>query len=95
MHCGRGPADAATETKEICPAACEKKLHGVHGGNNAGRSCWIVAGTLCGNEVQGVFAKKYGNCVTCDFYHRVMAEEASSFELTMNLMKRIKPPKKK
>jgi diguanylate cyclase (GGDEF)-like protein len=30
--------------------------------------CWLIVGTLCGGRVQGVFAKKFGNCVTCEVY---------------------------
>lgn len=35
---------------------------------NAGKLCWMVAGTMCGGEVQGTFAEKVGNCKDCDFY---------------------------
>ncbi|MDH4164450.1 MAG: hypothetical protein OEW15_17440 [Nitrospirota bacterium] len=37
----------------LCPAAAEEALDGVHDGTNAGRSCWVVAGTLCKDSVQG------------------------------------------
>ena len=40
---------------------------------DAGRSCWSVAGTLCGGEALGVNAKKTGNCAICDFYRQVKA----------------------
>jgi diguanylate cyclase (GGDEF)-like protein len=30
--------------------------------------CWLIAGTLCGGKVQGVFAKKFGTCVSCVVY---------------------------
>lgn len=39
---------------------------------NLGRMCWIVAGTMCGGQVQGTFAKKYKNCLACD-YHKLAA----------------------
>jgi hypothetical protein len=41
-----------------CPAVTRK----------AGHICWMVAGTMCGGEVQGSFAKKIKNCKQCDFY---------------------------
>ena len=30
--------------------------------------CWLIAGTLCGGMVQGVFAKKFDSCITCEVY---------------------------
>jgi methyl-accepting chemotaxis protein len=35
---------------------------------NAGKICWMVAGTMCGGEMQGTFAEKVGNCKACNFY---------------------------
>ncbi|MEW5706376.1 MAG: two-CW domain-containing protein [Actinomycetota bacterium] len=35
---------------------------------NHGHECWRVAGTMCGGEVQGTFAKKLASCMECDFY---------------------------
>ena len=33
-----------------------------------GHSCWTIAGTLCGGEVQGTHAQKEHNCMQCDVY---------------------------
>ncbi len=33
-----------------------------------GHSCWAIAGTLCGGEVQGTQAQKEQNCMQCDVY---------------------------
>jgi diguanylate cyclase (GGDEF)-like protein len=30
--------------------------------------CWLISGTLCGEEVQGEFAKKYKACSLCDVF---------------------------
>jgi methyl-accepting chemotaxis protein len=38
---------------------------------SAGRICWKVAGTMCGGQVQGTSAQKYGDCEKCDFYKKV------------------------
>lgn len=46
-----------------CPAFTE----------DAGRACWLVAGTMCGGRVQGTAAQKLGNCRDCDFYQKVKA----------------------
>ena len=37
-------------------------------GINAGRACWLVAGTFCDNKVSGTFAEKIDTCRNCDFY---------------------------
>lgn len=34
--------------------------------------CWLVAGTMCGGEVQGVFAKKYRSCMECKVYQDIV-----------------------
>lgn len=74
----------------ICPAATEKRLDGVHGGKNAGRACWVVAGSLCKGEVQGTFASKYRECANCDFYKLVQREEYPKFVLSATLLARLK-----
>jgi hypothetical protein len=87
--CGRGPGGAKTDL-EVCPSATENKLHNTHGGTNAGRACWVVAGTMCGGEVQGKFAKKYNDCEKCDFYQQVIEEEGKQFKLSLFLLKQLK-----
>ncbi len=87
--CGREPGGERVHDLGICPAAEEKRLDGTHGGRNAGRSCWVLAGTLCGGAVQGTFAQKYKNCQVCDFYEQVRKEEFPSFKLSMELLKKL------
>lgn len=82
--CGRQPQGAKAAELGICPAAIKTSLDGVHNGVNGGRACWVIAGTLCGGEVQGTYAKKSTNCRRCDFYTLVSKEEGtltSSFTL--------------
>jgi hypothetical protein len=76
-RCGREPGGMKAKELGICPASVETRLDTVHGGKNAGRACWALAGTLCGGTVQGSFAAKTGNCMKCDFYHAVQAEEGT------------------
>jgi hypothetical protein len=41
---------------------------------NHGFDCWNVAGTLCRNEVQGVYDQKIGSCRTqCPYYEGVIS----------------------
>ena len=87
--CGREPG-GNNQALGICPSATESKLNGAHGGKNAGRACWVVAGTLCGGEEQGTFAHKYNNCEKCDFYQSVKSEERSNFILAVLLLKQMR-----
>jgi hypothetical protein len=88
-QCGREPGGANSQFGS-CPAASEKKLDKVHGGKNAGRSCWVVAGTLCNGEVQGTFAKKYSGCEKCDFYNKVWKEEQGSYIFSSALVRKLR-----
>ncbi len=89
-NCGREPGGRQAKAKGVCPAATDSRLDGVHGGKNAGRACWVVAGTLCGGEVQGDFGRKYRNCEVCDFYKEAKAEERGGFQLAFTLLGRLK-----
>ena len=87
--CGREPGGAHPELG-ICPAAKEARLDGEHEGANAGRACWVVAGTLCGGQEQGTFAKKYHNCEKYDFFRQVQKEEGPNYQLSILLLKKLR-----
>ncbi len=73
--CGRQPGGHKVADLGICPATVEQTLSGAHGGKNAGRACWVVAGSLCGGKIQGTYAQKLTNCWRCDFMNKVKQEE--------------------
>ena len=64
-------------------AAIADAFDGVNSGQNAGRYCWAVAGTLCKGEIQGTFARKFRNCLACSFYLSVERDEGSAFTLLL------------
>jgi hypothetical protein len=68
--CGRGPAG-----KNDCPAAKDSLLNSVHGGLNAGRACWVSAGTSGITAASGTFAIQLKDCLRCDFFRLVRSEE--------------------
>ena len=71
LNCGK---------KNDCPAAKSGNGDGMHDGENRGRFCWTVKGTLCKNEVQGDFAHKISKCMNrCEFFKKVETEEGSNF----------------
>ncbi|MDA8100386.1 MAG: hypothetical protein M0042_12270 [Nitrospiraceae bacterium] len=73
--CGRQPGGHRAAELGICPVTTHSDLAGVHGGSNAGRACWVVAGSLCGGKIQGAYAQKLNNCWRCDFMNKVKEEE--------------------
>ncbi len=75
--CGRIPGGPNEHELGACPVAAYTALAGVHGGQNAGRACWVVAGSLCGGKVQGTEEHKRQACWECDFLHLVKKEEES------------------
>lgn len=77
--CGREPGGVHVAEFGVCPAAIASEADCIHGGKNAGRMCWIVAGTMCSGTVSGTFAAKIGDCLCCDFYGHVLQEEGEQF----------------
>lgn len=79
--CGREPGGARVEALGVCPAALPGAWAGQNRGQDRGRICWVVAGTLCGGEVQGPPARKLKACLKCAFLRAVQEQEGRSFVL--------------
>ena len=88
--CGREPGGPRSRELGVCPAATETKLNSVHSGKAAGRACWVVAGTFCGGQIQGTYAKKFENCQACEFYKVVSKEEYPKFLLASVLLSQLR-----
>ncbi len=73
--CGRQPGGEKVAQLGVCPVTTFTELNGAHGGKNAGRACWAIAGSLCGGKIQGTYAQKLNNCWRCDFMNSVKREE--------------------
>lgn len=82
LQCGREPGGSHVDELGICPATIVNRFNGVNGGENAGRFCWFVSGTLCEGRTQGSFAKKLRDCLECSFYLQVEKEEGRHLVLT-------------
>ncbi|MBU0485933.1 MAG: hypothetical protein KKB30_15625 [Proteobacteria bacterium] len=83
--CGRHPGGDNIDQRGICPAALEKRLDGKNNGVNAGRSCWVVAGTLCDQQTHDDFVNKIARCKKCFFYQQVYQEEGDNIVPLMDL----------
>jgi hypothetical protein len=90
MECGREPGGKNAKELGVCVAATDKRLEGVHGGRNAGRACWVIAGTFCDGVVQGTFAQKYQDCSVCEFFRQVRREEGAACQTSLALLKKLK-----
>ncbi|MEW6109131.1 MAG: two-CW domain-containing protein [Nitrospirota bacterium] len=88
--CGRESGGNNVPELGVCPASTNTLLDGIHGGISAGRSCWVVAGTMCKGEIHGTFAQKYKDCGTCDFYGLVRDEEREGFLMSVDILNMIK-----
>ena len=64
-----------------CPAATAKEYDGVNDGQNGGRFCWAISGTLCDGDVQGTYAKKFLSCLSCHVFTQMQEEEHRHFVL--------------
>lgn len=58
-----------------CPAYIETRLHGMHGGENGGRACWVTAGEICCANIKKTRGTILNTCQSCDFYKMVIIEE--------------------
>ena len=74
-QCGRRPGGENEVELGLCPATTEERLDGVHGSRNAGRACWVIAGSFCDGEVKGTFAEKLGSCSKCNFFQKLNDKE--------------------
>ncbi|TAL26209.1 MAG: hypothetical protein EPN94_03655 [Nitrospirae bacterium] len=90
--CGREPGGSRTGESGVCPVSTEASLDGVHAGTNAGRACWVVAGTSCAckEKADDDFFTKYSVCAECEFYNRVRAEEGKGFIIVPHLLRMLK-----
>ncbi|MFC1692903.1 two-CW domain-containing protein [Candidatus Latescibacterota bacterium] len=50
MNCGRQPDGKNEQELGVCPAPQDTSFDVLNRGKNAGRICWAVAGTFCGNK---------------------------------------------
>ncbi len=89
-NCGRHLGGFKVAELGVCPVCTEKKLDGVNQGQNGGRACWAMAGTLCGGKVQGSFAEKVGNCLKCDFYLDVRREEGPNLVKSPDILQKLR-----
>ncbi|HWR57856.1 MAG TPA: response regulator, partial [Thermodesulfovibrionales bacterium] len=63
---------------------CEQRQCPAYGLRKA--RCWHMAGTHCGGEVQGFFARKAGDCRECRVYKEAVGQQVYEIRETFNNM---------
>ncbi len=86
MLCGREPGGTHVNQSGVCPATVDERFDGRHRGINAGRACWVVAGTVSKGVVHCSYAGDGKKCGTCDFYKIVKSEEGDNLHPTICLL---------
>jgi len=89
-HCNRVAAGANAQEAGICPATTAKPVDGLNDGKCGGRCCWAIAGTFCGNMIQGTFAMKQRNCLKCEFFKHVIREQGEDYTNTKQILEILK-----
>jgi len=75
QNCGREPNGTIAIELVVCPASTDISADGLNGGKNGGRICWSIAGSFCGNEKHGTFAKNKLSCMGCEVFKTVRSKE--------------------
>ncbi len=88
-QCGREPGGKHTEDLGVCPVPQTKPADGLNCGNNAGRACWAISKSLCGDRVQGNYTDKIGACMDCAFYKNVLHEELIEFKTGKEILEHL------
>ncbi|WP_444550733.1 two-CW domain-containing protein [Candidatus Magnetomonas plexicatena] len=94
-RCQREVGGKKAEELGVCPVPLESRLDGFNGGVNAGRSCWAIAGTLCGGKPRGTLAQKLKDCTLCKFHQLVIGEEGDSYTSVAKFLKKSRTDEKK
>jgi hypothetical protein len=87
--CGRQAGGEKVAELGQCEASVKAVADGMNGGQNGGRVCWAVSGTLCGGKVQGVFAAKVTSCIDCNFFKKVLEEEGANLLRLSTILKKL------
>ena len=90
FECGRESGGKNVTDLGECPVASNRELNGINDGENGGRCCWAIAGTMCGGEVQGSYAQKLGNCLKCDFHAFVRGQQKKEYVGTKKILEIMK-----
>ena len=77
--CGFGPQESKNSEGQVCPAAVHEHADGFLGGENGGRSCYFIIGTICGGDGAQTPEEKKNRCNACSFYRDLSNKHGKTF----------------
>ncbi|MCP4684775.1 MAG: hypothetical protein GY867_04930 [bacterium] len=75
-NCGREKGGLMAKTLGVCPASKTMRCDGQNGGIAGGRVCWTLQDS--GNRLTRSGICSSPSCQDCEFYRRVLYEEADA-----------------
>ncbi len=87
--CERENDGARVSELGLCKVPTSLTANGLNSGQNGGRACWGIAGTISGSKIECTFAKQLNNCLYCDFYQKVRTEEGVCVSITKDILTRL------
>ena len=75
-NCGREKGGLLADILGVCPVSIEMKYDGANGGIAAGRACWCFKNSNSFHDPSDFGLPKV--CHECEFYRRVVFEEAEN-----------------
>ncbi|MBF0381387.1 MAG: hypothetical protein HQL69_10235 [Magnetococcales bacterium] len=77
--CGYGPKQNKNRDGLVCPAAIHEHADGFLGGENGGRACYFIKGTVCCGEGAQTPEDKQKRCNSCSFYSKLSKKYGKTF----------------
>jgi len=93
LRCGRELGGINAYELGVCPVSTYVWFDGLHGGRNAGRTCWVIGGTMCHGNIQKSFDEKFRGCGKCDFYLSVREAEGKEMIPSVLLLNKMEDNK--
>ena len=87
MNCCQNNPNSFVDGKNTCPAYLSTIANGINDGESAGRACWVIAGSLSQDGIQGFNAHAVKSCTDCEFYKSVQKEEGEEFVTGSDLVR--------
>ena len=75
MKCGKEEHGEKLNGSGPCPVSVESSAHGLNGGVNGGRICWVITDILHQCDVNCSHVHHKSSCFSCEFRYKVTAEE--------------------
>jgi len=75
MKCGKEEHGEKLNGSGPCPVSVESSAHGLNGGVNGGRICWVITDILHQCDVSCSHVHHKSSCFSCEFRYKVTTEE--------------------